>query len=84
MDTGVITPRGQRSNGEATDCLSERSTLMPKSSKPMTWKEASKKLRELVVSEYAQDWPAEYTEAVLIGIERIEEVEDLQGTEDYA
>ena len=51
--------------------------------KTMTWKEASKKLREMF-DELSQDWSPEYREAVLIGIERIEEVEDLQGTEDYA
>lgn len=51
--------------------------------KPMTWKQASKKLREML-DECAQDWSPEYKEAVIIGIERIEEVEDLQGAEDYA
>ncbi|HEX2557442.1 MAG TPA: hypothetical protein VHK86_03905 [Nitrososphaera sp.] len=51
--------------------------------KPMTWKEASRKLIEML-DELGQDWSPEYREAVLIGIERIQEVEDLQGTEDYA
>lgn len=54
---------------------------MPKK-KPMAWKEASKKLIQLL-DEHGKDWSCEYREAVLIGIERIQEVEDLQGTEDY-
>jgi hypothetical protein len=50
--------------------------------KPMTWKEASKKLREML-DEFSENWSPQYKEAVLIGIERIEEVEDLQGMEEY-
>lgn len=43
----------------------------------MRWKEARIKLLELL-HEHAQDWSLEYKEAVLIGIERIAEVEDLE------
>lgn len=51
----------------------------------MTWKQARKVLLEMLADdELCRDWSTEYREAVLIGIERIEEVEDLQGTEDYA
>lgn len=49
--------------------------------KQMTWKEASKKLRE-ILERYELEWSPQYKEAVLIGIERIEEVEDLQFEED--
>lgn len=49
----------------------------------MRWKEARVKLRELI-AECGNDleWSAKYKEAVKIGMERIEEVEDLELEED--
>ena len=49
--------------------------------KPMTWKQASKKLQE-ILDRYDRDWSPQYKEAVRIGIERIQEVEDLQHEDD--
>ena len=47
----------------------------------MSWKEARRKLQEML-HEFGADWSLEYKEAVGIGIERIEEVEDLELVED--
>lgn len=47
----------------------------------MSWKEARRKLQEML-KEHGSDWSPEYQEAVRIGIERIEEVEDLELMED--
>lgn len=47
----------------------------------MRWAEARIKLRELI-NEHGADWSPEYTEAVMIGMQRIEEVEDLQDEDD--
>ena len=47
----------------------------------MRWNEARRKLQEML-NEFGADWSEEYREAVKIGIERIEEVEDLELTED--
>lgn len=47
----------------------------------MRWKEAREILRKML-DEFSEDWSPQYKAAVLIGIERIKEVEDLQDEED--
>jgi hypothetical protein len=47
----------------------------------ISWKEARLKLCEML-KEVGADWPPDYIEAVKIGMERIEEVEDLELEED--
>lgn len=45
----------------------------------MRWVEARIRLQEML-KEYGEDWPEKYRQAVEIGIERIQEVEDLELT----
>ena len=47
----------------------------------MRWAEARFKLQEFL-REHGAEWSPEYREAVKIGIERIQEVEDLELEED--
>ena len=47
----------------------------------MRWVEARRKLQEFL-KEHGAEWSPEYREAVEIGIERIQEVEDLELVED--
>lgn len=47
----------------------------------MSWAEARRKLQE-ELKEHGASWSPEYREAVRIGIERIQEVEDLELIED--